>query len=174
MIASPWERVPRLTPAAAKSAQDLVALSTSRRRGSGENRLTSSPGSPTCWSIHCTSTSPLCVCAIRAGAAVEIAREAHGKHSRNGCSASRRQRRLSRTEIVATLALARSNARYVIPVGVAAEGGLVAGGVYQAGFPTEIDQLLLSVAANHAATAFRTARVEEAIRESEEQLRKSP
>ena len=47
-------------------------------------------------------------------------------------------------------------------------------------FPTEIDQLLLSVAANHAATAFRTARLlhdyrraEEAIRESEQQLRKA-
>src|SRR6266566_5113425 len=38
---------------------------------------------------------------------------------------------------------------------------------------SEIDQLLLSVAANHAATAFRTARVEEAIRESEQQLRKA-
>ena len=47
-------------------------------------------------------------------------------------------------------------------------------------FPTEIEQLLLSVAANHAATAFRTAyllderrRTEEAIRESEQQLRKA-
>ncbi|TMJ67383.1 MAG: PAS domain S-box protein, partial [Alphaproteobacteria bacterium] len=42
-----------------------------------------------------------------------------------------------------------------------------------ADFPSEIDQLLLSVAANHAATAFRTARADEAIRESERQLRKA-
>jgi PAS domain S-box-containing protein len=68
----------------------------------------------------------------------------------------------------------------VIPVGVAAEGGLVAAACDRADFPTEIDQLLLSVAANHAATAFRTARLlhdhrraEEAIRESEQQLRKA-
>src|SRR5207302_443192 len=61
----------------------------------------------------------------------------------------------------------------VIPVGVAAEGGLVAAACNRADFPSEIDQLLLSVAANHAATAFRTARVEEAIRQSERQLRKA-
>ena len=68
----------------------------------------------------------------------------------------------------------------VIPVGVNAEGGLVAAACDHAYFPTEIDQLLLSVAANHAATAFRTARLlhdhrraEEAIRESEQQLRKA-
>src|SRR5205807_1441862 len=68
----------------------------------------------------------------------------------------------------------------VIPVGVNAEGGLVAAACSHTDFPTEIDQLLLSVAANHAATAFRTARLvddyrraEEAIRESEQQLRKA-
>src|SRR5205807_129100 len=68
----------------------------------------------------------------------------------------------------------------VIPVGVNAEGGLVAAACSHTDFPTEIDQLLLSVAANHAATAFRTARIlddqrraEEAIRESEQQLRKA-
>src|SRR5207249_7351514 len=61
----------------------------------------------------------------------------------------------------------------VIPVGVSAEGGLVAAACDRADFPTEIDQLLLSVAANHAATAFRTARTEEAIRQSEQQLRKA-
>ena len=61
----------------------------------------------------------------------------------------------------------------VIPVGVAAEGGLVAAACDRTDFPTEIDQLLLSVAANHAATAFRTARVEEAIRKSARQLREA-
>src|SRR5260370_25487910 len=68
----------------------------------------------------------------------------------------------------------------VIPVGINAGGGLVAAACNHAGFPPEIDQLLLSVAANHAATAFRTARLihdyrraEEAIRESEQQLRKA-
>jgi hypothetical protein len=55
---------------------------------------------------------------------------------------------------------------------------LVAAACDRADFPSEVDQLLLSVAANHAATAFRTARLldahrraEEALRESERQLR---
>jgi hypothetical protein len=47
----------------------------------------------------------------------------------------------------------------VVPIGIDAEGGLVAAACDRAEFPTEIDQLLLSVAANHAATAFRTARL---------------
>src|SRR5260370_35687 len=57
---------------------------------------------------------------------------------------------------------------------------VVAASCDRADFPSEIDQLLLSVAANHAATAFRTARLlhdyrraEEAVRESEQQLRKA-
>src|SRR6202022_2440990 len=81
---------------------------------------------------------------------------------------------LSRREIVRDIGSGAQQCRgIVIPVGVAAEGGLVAAACDRADFPTEIDQLLLSVAANHAATAFRTARAEEVIRESERQLRKA-
>jgi len=88
---------------------------------------------------------------------------------------------LSRREIVRDIGNAAQRCcGIVIPVGVAAEGGLVAAACSHADFPTEIDQLLLSVAANHAATAFRTARLiddhrraEEALRESEQQLRKA-
>jgi Histidine kinase len=47
----------------------------------------------------------------------------------------------------------------VIPVGVDAEGGVVAAASDRADFPTEIDQLLLSLAANQAATAFESARI---------------
>ena len=47
----------------------------------------------------------------------------------------------------------------VIPVGMNAERGLVAAWCDRPDFPSEIDQLLLSVAANHAATAFRMARL---------------
>src|SRR6266849_5431961 len=47
----------------------------------------------------------------------------------------------------------------VIPIGVGAEGGLVAAASGRTNFPDEIDQLLLSVAANHAATAFQSARL---------------
>jgi PAS domain S-box-containing protein len=82
--------------------------------------------------------------------------------------------RLSRGEIVRDIGNgAQRCCGIVIPVGIAAEGGLVAAACDRTDFPTEIDQLLLSVAANHAATAFRTARAEEAIRESEQQLRKA-
>jgi len=68
----------------------------------------------------------------------------------------------------------------VVPVGINAEGGLVAAACDRTDFPSEIDQLLLSVAANHAGTAFRTTRLidahrraEEALRESEQQLRRA-
>jgi len=68
--------------------------------------------------------------------------------------------RLWRTEIVRDIGSGAQQCRgIVIPVGVNAEGGLVAAACNDTDFPTEIDQLLLSVAANHAATAFRTARL---------------
>src|SRR4030095_5672584 len=51
----------------------------------------------------------------------------------------------------------RSFRGVVIPVGMNGERGLVAAACDRAEFPDETDQLLLSVAANHAATAFQTA-----------------
>jgi PAS domain S-box-containing protein len=89
--------------------------------------------------------------------------------------------RLSRREAVRDLGGGtQAGCGIVIPVGVDAEGGLVAAACDRADFPSEIDQLLLSVAANHAATAFRMARLvddhrraEAALRESERQLRKA-
>src|SRR3984893_11202151 len=61
----------------------------------------------------------------------------------------------------------------VIPIGVGAEGGLVAAASGRTDFPDEIDQLLLSVAANHAATAFQSARLLHERRRAEEALRES-
>src|SRR3981189_3552621 len=89
--------------------------------------------------------------------------------------------RLSRREAVRDLGCdTQGGCGIVIPVGVDAEGGLVAAACDSADFPSEIDQLLLSVAANHAATAFRMARLvddhrraEAALPESERQLRKA-
>src|ERR1700751_2277240 len=89
--------------------------------------------------------------------------------------------RLSHSEIVRDIGDGAQGGRgIVIPVGVNAEGGLVAAACDRADFPGEIDQLLLSVAANHAATAFRMARLvddhrraEAALRESERQLSKA-
>jgi PAS domain S-box-containing protein len=47
----------------------------------------------------------------------------------------------------------------VIPVGVNGDAGLVAAARTGADFPSEVDLLLLSVAANHAAAAFQNARL---------------
>jgi PAS domain S-box-containing protein len=82
--------------------------------------------------------------------------------------------RLSRREIVReTGGGARRGCGIVIPIGIDAAGGVVAAACDRADFPTEIDQLLLSVAANHAATAFRMARLVDDHRRAEEALRKS-
>jgi signal transduction histidine kinase/PAS domain-containing protein len=61
----------------------------------------------------------------------------------------------------------------VIPIGVNAEGGLVAAACDRADFPTDIDELLLSIAANHAATAFQSTRLIHERTRSEEELRKA-
>jgi len=61
----------------------------------------------------------------------------------------------------------------VIPIGVDAAGGLVAVASDRADFPTETDQLLLSVAANEAATAFQSARLVHERRCAEEALRQA-
>src|SRR5260221_3313631 len=62
-------------------------------------------------------------------------------------------------EIVTDVGGAESCRGVVIPIGVNAEAGLVAGACTRSDFPSEIDQLLLSVAANHAAAAFQNARL---------------
>src|SRR5438270_452913 len=62
-------------------------------------------------------------------------------------------------EIVTGLGGAEACRGVAIPIGVNAEGGLVAAACSRSDFPSEIDQLLLSVAANHAATAFQNARL---------------
>jgi signal transduction histidine kinase len=49
----------------------------------------------------------------------------------------------------------------VIPIGVDAEGGMVAAACDRPDFPSAADQLLLSLAANHAAAAFQSVRLNE-------------
>src|SRR6266850_366326 len=61
----------------------------------------------------------------------------------------------------------------VMPIGVNAEGGLVAVVCDRPDFPTEIDQLLLSVAANQAATAFQSASLIHERKRAEEELRQA-
>jgi signal transduction histidine kinase len=58
----------------------------------------------------------------------------------------------------------------VIPVGFSGDRGLVAAACWRSDFPTPTDELLLSLAANHAATAFQTACAEEALRQARNEL----
>jgi signal transduction histidine kinase/PAS domain-containing protein len=82
--------------------------------------------------------------------------------------------RLSGREIIADIGDGDEPYRGVaIPIGVDAEGGVVAAASARSDFPTEIDQLLLSLAANHAATAFQAARLFHDRRTAEEQLREA-
>jgi PAS domain S-box-containing protein len=64
----------------------------------------------------------------------------------------------------------KSSCGIVIPIGMNGERGLVAAASYRSGFPDEIDQLLLSVAANSAATAFRNAYLINELRKTQKAL----
>jgi signal transduction histidine kinase len=61
----------------------------------------------------------------------------------------------------------------VIPIGFHAHAGLVAVGCERSDFPTQTDRMLLTVAANHAATAFRSANLIHERRQAEEEVRKA-
>jgi signal transduction histidine kinase/PAS domain-containing protein len=61
----------------------------------------------------------------------------------------------------------------VIPIGVNGEGGVVAAACSRAEFPTEIDQLLLRLGANHSAAAFQSAHLINERTRAEEELRKA-
>jgi C4-dicarboxylate-specific signal transduction histidine kinase len=62
---------------------------------------------------------------------------------------------------------------FIIPMGFNASAGLVAVGCERSDFPTETDRMLLTVAANHAATAFRSANLIHERRRAEEEVRKA-
>src|SRR6266481_8548178 len=80
----------------------------------------------------------------------------------------------SRKEVIPDVGVGVEPCRGIfIPIGVNAEGGLVAAACDRTDFPTEIDQLLLSVAANHAATAFQNARLIYERKRAERQLRQA-
>jgi signal transduction histidine kinase/PAS domain-containing protein len=61
----------------------------------------------------------------------------------------------------------------VLPVGVNGEGGVVAAARERSDFPTATDQLMLSLAANHASTAFQGARIIHERRRAAEELREA-
>jgi signal transduction histidine kinase/PAS domain-containing protein len=78
--------------------------------------------------------------------------------------------RLSGEEIVPEVGGDEPYRGVVIPIGVEAEDGVVAAACDRTDFPSEIDRLLLSLAANHAATAFQGARLIHERRRAEEEL----
>jgi C4-dicarboxylate-specific signal transduction histidine kinase len=61
----------------------------------------------------------------------------------------------------------------IIPIGFNAYAGLVAVGCERRDFPTDTDRMLLTVAVNHAATAFRGANLVRELRQAEEEIRKA-
>jgi signal transduction histidine kinase len=70
--------------------------------------------------------------------------------------------RLSGKEIIADIDGNAAQCRgIVIPIGVDAEGGLVAAACNRFDFPSASDHLLLNLAANHAAAAFQSVRLNE-------------
>jgi PAS domain S-box-containing protein len=80
--------------------------------------------------------------------------------------------RISHSEIVISApGLEDSSRGLVIPVGVHAERGLVAVACGRDDHPDQIDQQLLSAAANIAATAFQNARLIGELRSTQEALR---
>src|ERR1700732_218533 len=88
---------------------------------------------------------------------------------------------ISRKEIVTKgSGVEESCCGIVIPIGVNSDRGLVAAASNRPDFPNQIDQQLLSVAANNAATAFQNAflikelrSAQEALRANEQALRKA-
>jgi PAS domain S-box-containing protein len=88
---------------------------------------------------------------------------------------------VSRTEIVTNVGgVEKSCCGVVIPIGVNSERGLIAAACDRPDFPDQIDQQLLSVAANNAATAFQNARLihelrtaQKAFRDQKQELRKA-
>jgi C4-dicarboxylate-specific signal transduction histidine kinase len=61
----------------------------------------------------------------------------------------------------------------VFPIGVGGFGGVVAAGCRRSDFPSETDQMLISVAANQAATVFMSARLFHERHRAEEELREA-
>src|SRR4051795_4405050 len=79
-----------------------------------------------------------------------------------------------RTEVVPDIGDDSARRRgLAVPVGVNGEGGVVAAASERSDFPTPMDQLLLSIAANHAAAAFQSARLILARKRAEEELRRA-
>jgi signal transduction histidine kinase/PAS domain-containing protein len=82
--------------------------------------------------------------------------------------------RLTRKELVADVGDGPRGCRGIaVPIGRGGEGGVVAAASERSDFPTGTDQLLLSLAANQAGTAFQGARLIHERKKAEEELRQA-
>src|SRR5438445_938831 len=172
MAIDPHAEIPRLRTA----LRDLVALSTIPAAWDGRD-----PPAVAAWladllvgSLH-LDFAFVRLCDPDGGAAVEVTRGNAWKAfpewlQRHLAAVSQG----SRKEIIPDVGGGMERCRgFLVPIGVNAEGGLVAVACDRTDFPTETDQLLLSVAANHAATAFQSARLIHERRRAEEELRQA-
>jgi signal transduction histidine kinase/PAS domain-containing protein len=83
-------------------------------------------------------------------------------------------RQFTRKELLADVGDGPQPCRgFAIPIGLHGEGGVVAAASERSDFPTATDQLLLSLAANQASTAFQTARLVHERTRAEEELREA-
>ena len=82
-------------------------------------------------------------------------------------------KQLSHREVIPDIEEVEPGRGVVIPIGVNAEGGLVAAACDRVDFPEEIDELLLATASNHAAIAFQNARLIHERMKAEDQLREA-
>jgi signal transduction histidine kinase len=80
---------------------------------------------------------------------------------------------LPRKEIVPDVGDSDQRRGFAVSVGVNGEGGVVAAASERSDFPTPMDELLLSLAANHAAAAFQSARLVHERKRAEEELRRA-
>jgi signal transduction histidine kinase/PAS domain-containing protein len=81
---------------------------------------------------------------------------------------------LTRKQLIANVGDERQPCRgFAIPIGLRGEGGVVAAACERSDFPTATEQLLLSLAANQAATAFQSAHLVHERRKAEEELREA-
>jgi signal transduction histidine kinase len=78
-----------------------------------------------------------------------------------------------RKEIVPDVGDSERRRGFVVPVGISGEGGVVVAVSERSDFPTSTEEMLLSLAANHAAAAFQSARLIHERTRAEEELRKA-
>src|ERR1700694_648055 len=99
------------------------------------------------------------LCDPQGNGAIEVTRGHAWKAFPEWLEAHLQVGRFLRKEIVTDIGDEEPCRGLVIPIGVNADAGLVAAACSRSDFPSEGDQLLLSVAANHAAAAFQNVRL---------------